>query len=815
MRFLLSAMTRPKRVAKLLRDELARRGITASLPRCQSAVAAMYGYRNWYEMEHSIVANADAVSPFDEAANEAEVARRRAQQTAALIQVFPSAAEAADAIIVAIAPTSGLRRSGAAMGTVVRPEPIELPSWVRVPSGDIEEPYQAVIEGYESGEIGAIPGTLFLLQFAGLYGGRGDEDVGASPQRSMRMAHEAARLGAVSAMYNLGSWFFDRENPERDESTARFWLKTAIDRIELAPKGESHDLSDDEVMRLRRMAKVNLGNIHQYGTETPRDLARALDLYQQAAAEGEPVGQFNCALMLMHGWGCEPDLTKALPHLERAAKAGITRASDMHRELMSALERGVPHILFAWWNMVGGHEEWARMLVLHQLLDARTPFYDLESAIDLAERCLPEGMPKAAVTAATTLIGTDSPRARSVALSIFRAAAETREPTSVANTAIALLLGDQVPRDPVAAERLLRTVVDLDADTLDPDGRHALGRCLSLLGSLLMGEGERSRDPSAALPLYRRAMELGDAEGGFNAGTILDGGLVGRADPEAAAVMYARASALGHVHATTNLGLLHVQERIKDADPDLGLTLLRQSAAKGDDLARQAVRAVERGTAPFSAVVEAQLAWQSFLDEVEGEDEDVEKAARANGAEDDDGGAEEAEGFPFDDPLEMIRMVGGRPNFWPAVFEALKWPHEALATENSMGAPCAILHTKDGAVPAYFVGPTVIPGDEDDDDLVNDILDVLSARHPDQSVLFLNGNYGVCKSGRREFPFLGILLRLDRGAHERKLAMIRSDRPGLDETLDMAGRRLPHTGRDNKDLLAAIEASIPAQGEWL
>lgn len=81
MRYHVTSAARPKAIARALKAALTHQGHALSYSACLERVAAMYGYRNWRELESEIGA---AASDPDEAASEEVVAARRAQHLRAL-----------------------------------------------------------------------------------------------------------------------------------------------------------------------------------------------------------------------------------------------------------------------------------------------------------------------------------------------------------------------------------------------------------------------------------------------------------------------------------------------------------------------------------------------------------------------------------------------------------------------------------------------------------------------------------------------------------------------------------------------------------
>lgn len=94
-------------------------------------------------------------------------------------------------------------------------------------------------------------------------------------------------------------------------------------------------------------------------------------------------------------------------------------------------------------------------------------------------------------------------------------------------------------------------------------------------------ELEESGDGAAALPLYRRAAQSGDAQARTSLGSIyLEGRLV-PADPEEAVYWLKLAAAAGEPQANYNLGVLSAEGRIMPRDPAQAIAYYQAAAAAG------------------------------------------------------------------------------------------------------------------------------------------------------------------------------------------------------------------------------------------
>ncbi len=115
MRFALSSLDRPRKLAKRLRALLAASGIEVTLHRSQHLVAGMFGYRDWQELASS--AGREGTADDDLACDAVTAEARRAWQVGTLVRGgVPN--DLAETAVAALHPTSvaGPRAVGAALG---------------------------------------------------------------------------------------------------------------------------------------------------------------------------------------------------------------------------------------------------------------------------------------------------------------------------------------------------------------------------------------------------------------------------------------------------------------------------------------------------------------------------------------------------------------------------------------------------------------------------------------------------------------------------------------------------------------------------
>lgn len=108
MRIYFMTTKRPKAIAKKLKKAAEASGIELKLSHAQRAVARMYGYAHWHELNSSL--GRSAPSPMDAEVTGEEVMARRAYQANVLENELAVESELAIALVDAVLPTDRLGR---------------------------------------------------------------------------------------------------------------------------------------------------------------------------------------------------------------------------------------------------------------------------------------------------------------------------------------------------------------------------------------------------------------------------------------------------------------------------------------------------------------------------------------------------------------------------------------------------------------------------------------------------------------------------------------------------------------------------------
>ena len=238
------------------------------------------------------------------------------------------------------------------------------------------------------------------------------------------------------------------------------------------------------------------------------------------------------------------------------------------------------------------HEQQDYLEVIEKVLDQRQVDYDA-LANDALDHFLETGLDRdiglVGVAVSFWLLDQDSGSARRNGVELLASLAALGLPSALFNVAV-LQIRQGV--NLTEATKLVREVSRL------PDIEQDLrAQALAVLrDSLADGRGCR-RDMDRAYACFEESARLGNPDAMFALGIFLQGKEVqwrGGRDLDRAADLYCKAMSLGVDLARTNLGCLHAAGLIQSADREHGLSLLRQSVAEGDTVARDALRVLER-----------------------------------------------------------------------------------------------------------------------------------------------------------------------------------------------------------------------------
>jgi TPR repeat protein len=153
--------------------------------------------------------------------------------------------------------------------------------------------------------------------------------------------------------------------------------------------------------------------------------------------------------------------------------------------------------------------------------------------------------------------------------------------------------GDGMPKDFEGAREIAEQLL-LEAPTA------ATAAARFLLGDLHVGRFIECADQHHGMRLYERAAQEGYVEAHFTLGCYYHGRLPTKrlrdVDLCTAAIYYRNAAEKGHLQASTNLGILEATFSFPDAIPRQGILRLKNSVARGDEKAAEALKQLESVT---------------------------------------------------------------------------------------------------------------------------------------------------------------------------------------------------------------------------
>ncbi|KAJ3363810.1 hypothetical protein GGF32_003473 [Allomyces javanicus] len=176
--------------------------------------------------------------------------------------------------------------------------------------------------------------AMYWLANAYLDGDFVDEDV----EKALELLQAAAKLGSVEAMCTTGVVYQSNASSEEDLKKAFHWISMAADKnhpvamctlADMLLQGVGCDADADRAKELYQRAYnefectdglVGLGAMFMEGEGVEKDEAKAIQLWEQAAKEGDAEAMFALA----QNYLSEEDMAKAIPWLEKAGDKGHT-----------------------------------------------------------------------------------------------------------------------------------------------------------------------------------------------------------------------------------------------------------------------------------------------------------------------------------------------------------------------------------------------------------------------------------------------------------------------------------------------------------
>lgn len=131
----------------------------------------------------------------------------------------------------------------------------------------------------------------------------------------------SAELGNAIAQYNLAMMYSNGESVYVDYQQAVYWFRKSAEQ-DFAP------------------AEYRLGEMYYFAKGgLPRDLNKAIELFEKAAKQQDPDALLNLAMLAGTGEGMPHDTGKALAWIEQADRSGNVSAQD-YAEMLTASADG-------------------------------------------------------------------------------------------------------------------------------------------------------------------------------------------------------------------------------------------------------------------------------------------------------------------------------------------------------------------------------------------------------------------------------------------------------------------------------------------
>jgi len=143
----------------------------------------------------------------------------------------------------------------------------------------------------------------------------------ANQEKLFSLYARSAELGNAVAQYNIAMMYSNGESVWVDYQQAVYWFKQSAGQ-KFSP------------------AQYRLGEMYYFSKGgLPKDLGKAVALFEKAAAQGDADAQMNLAMLNGTGEGMPLDTTKALYWIKLAGTGGYESA-DNYREILQASTGG-------------------------------------------------------------------------------------------------------------------------------------------------------------------------------------------------------------------------------------------------------------------------------------------------------------------------------------------------------------------------------------------------------------------------------------------------------------------------------------------
>ena len=335
-------------------------------------------------------------------------------------------------------------------------------------------------------------------------------------------------------------------------------------------------------------AQNNLGLLYQNGEGVPKDLGKAVELYQKSADQGNAFGQSNLGFLYQNGEGVPKDLGKAIELYQKSANQGnafgqsnlgwlYQNGEGVPKDLGKAIE------LYQKSANQGNAFAQRNLGWLYQSGEGVPK--DLRKAAELYQKAANQGNAMAQVSLGWLYqSGQGVPKDLGKAIELYQKAADQGNPPAQTNLAGLYQYGDGVPKDLDKATELLSKAAEVYQKAADQGDAFAQNN----LGCLYeTGQGVPKDLPKAA-KLFQKAANQGYAEAHANLGWLYQNGEGVPKDSGKATELLSKAEELfqkaadqGEVVAQERLGWLYQNGQGVPKDLAKAAQLYQKAADRG------------------------------------------------------------------------------------------------------------------------------------------------------------------------------------------------------------------------------------------
>lgn len=354
------------------------------------------------------------------------------------------------------------------------------------------------------------------------------------PTRAAAAYGKGAEQGDTDSMFRLAAMLSSGKDLPLDFDRARGLLEQAV------AAGEA------------QRGWAALGTLYASATPPNRDIAKAVEAYEQAATLGDPWSAINLAQILGTGEEVEPAFDRATALLWQAATsdgdakvAALTALGDLYRTGYEPSRNG-DKAVDAYRRAIEVGSTATLFTLASMYREGNLIPQDIEAARLLYEQAIDAGEARRGWLAMGDLYAFAPPGARDTlrAANAYQMASNLGDPLAMVALAKLISDGDGVPRDPSQSVKLLEAAIAASDEVIGP--AHLA------LADIYRANPELAAEPDSALKNYVLAAGAGEGRGHLLAGELIAATVpFGPAESEATARHFTEAARMLDVDAVT------------------------------------------------------------------------------------------------------------------------------------------------------------------------------------------------------------------------------------------------------------------------